>query len=119
MAVIVRPATRADIAAFSDMANKPTVKAWVGDLDGRIIAIGGLFLVRGRWFAFLDLTEEARPYKMTLMRWAHRMLAEARKNGIRFIYAEASPREARSREWLARLGFEPDVRSGYLYRWSA
>src|SRR3990167_9902397 len=108
--VMVRLATKADIDAFSDMAGKPTVKAWAGEVDGKIIGIGGLAFAKGRWFAFCDLTEEARPHKMTIMRTAKRLFAEARRDGIKFIYAEASPDEPRSIEWLSSLGFIVDPR---------
>ena len=117
--VIIRPATREDLEAFSDMPNKPSIRAWVGELDGRIIGIGGLALAKGRWFGFCDLTEEARSYKMTIMRTAKRVLAEARRDGIRFIYAEASPHEPRAVAWLTSLGFSLDPRSEHFYRWSA
>ena len=117
MPFIARPATREDITAFSSLKDIPTVKAWCFDLDGRVIALGGLSLTKGRWFAFLDLTDEARAYKMTLMRTAKRMMAEAERMGIRYVYTEADLDEPRSTEWLRRLGFEIDPRSEYLYRW--
>lgn len=116
--VTVRPATRADIDAFSDMANKPSVRAWCAELDGRIVGLGGLALIGGRWFAFCDLREEARPYKMTLMRTARRLFAQARRDGIRFIYAQVDDTEPGAVAWLESLGFEFDVRSDCLYRWS-
>ena len=115
--VIVRPATREDIAAFSDMADKPTVKAWVGEIDGKIVGMGGLALIGGRWFAFLDLTDEARSSKITLMRTAKRVMAEARRMGLRYVYAQVSTHEANAAAWLRSLGFELDPRSEVLYRW--
>jgi hypothetical protein len=119
MGLVVRRATREDIVAFSNIATVPTVRARVGDLDGKIIAIGGLLRADGRWFAFLDLTDEARRYKMTLMRTAKRMLAEAREQGVRFIYAERDENEPGAAAWLQSLGFEIDPRSEYFYRWKA
>lgn len=115
----VRPATRSDIAAFSDLANKPTVRAWIGELDGAIIALGGIALVKGRWIAFVDLTEAARPYKMTIARTAIRFLEAARRDGIRFIYAERDVNEPSAERWLTSLGFTIDPRSEYLFRWRA
>ena len=117
--VIVRAATKDDIARFSDLANKPTLRAWVGERDGKIIGIGGVALAKGRWFGFIDLTEEARPYKMHIMRAAKRLLAEARRDGIRYIYAEVSPSEPKALAWLTSLGFSLDPRSQQLYRWDA
>lgn len=117
--VTVRPATAADIAAFSEIERPPTVKAWVGELDGKIIAIGGLAYGKGRWFAFIDLNDEARPYKMHILRAAKRMLAQARRDGIKYIYAESSPVEPKSVAWMTSLGFIIDPRSQQFYRWSA
>lgn len=114
--MIVRPATREDIENWSDAAGKPTVKAWVGELNGEVIALGGFALDRGRWFGFCDLTDEARQYKMTLMRAAHRAMAAARAQGIRFIYADADADEPRSRDWLKSLGFEP-LPDTSIHRW--
>lgn len=117
--VIVRPATREDIAAFSDMENKPSARAWVGELDGKVIALSGLALIGGRWFLFLDLTEEARKHKVTMMRAAKMIMAEAQKQGIRVIYAERDEDEPKSEAWLRSLGFEIDPRSQHYYRWAA
>ena len=115
----VRPANRWDIEAFSDLANKPTVKALVGEIDGEIVAIGGLAFVKGRWFGFCDLRQKARPHKITIARAARRILVDARGIGARFVYAEADPREPGAQRWLTSLGFTLDPRTQYLYRWRA
>lgn len=117
--MIVRPASREDIEAFSDMPQKPTLRAWAGEIDGRIVALGGFAFTNGRWLGFCDLTEEARKHKFAIARTAKRVLAEARKQGIRFVYAEADPTEPGARRWLASLGFTIDPRSKHLYRWKA
>lgn len=117
--IVVRPATHEDIAQFSDLANKPTIRAMVAERDGRIIALGGIALSQGRWYAFADLPEEIRPYKMTIARAAKRFFRDLRRDGIRYVYAEASPVEPRALAWFASLGFEFDERSQHYYRWSA
>ena len=114
----VRPASREDIEAFSSAKGKPTIKAWVGEVDGRIVGISGFALAGGRWYIFCDLKEEARQYKMTIARNAHRVMAEARAMGIKYIYAQIDKTEPRAIAWLGTLGFEPDPRSS-LYRWRA
>ena len=116
---VIRKASREDIEAFSPMRNKPTINAWCAEIDGRIIALGGCALVKGRWFAFCDLTEEARQYKMHIARTARRFLMEAKRQGIRFIYAEANLAEPGAERWLTSLGFTIDPRTAYLYRWRA
>lgn len=113
----IRPASRGDISSFSLLNDVPTVKAWCAEIDGTIIGMGGLAFSGGRWFAFINLTEEARPYKMTIMRMAKRTMAEAQHMGIRFVYADADIREPRAVTWLKSLGFELDPRSNHLFRW--
>jgi hypothetical protein len=100
------------------------VLAWVGELtdgDGsRLIGIGGFAVLGGHYRAFVDLTPEASAYPMTLMRWGRRLMAEARRRGIRHVYAEPQADEPGARRWLASLGFEPDQRSsGALWRWQS
>lgn len=117
--VILRPATREDLDAFSNMTGKPTIKAIVAEINGKIIAVGGLAYGKGRWYSFCDLTPEARKYKMRIARTARRIFDEARRSGIKYIYAEADTREPRAVAWLTSLGFELDPRSQHLYRWKA
>ena len=117
--MLIRPATRDDIEAFSDIPNKPSMRAWVGEVDGRIVGLAGFVFSQGRWLGFCDLTEEARKYKMTLARAAKRVIAQARMDGIRFIYTESDPTEPTSVRWLTSLGFTVDPRTAYLYRWKA
>src|SRR5688572_26056056 len=102
------------------MESKPTALAWCAEYDNRIIALGGLACVKGRYYAFVDLTPEARPFKMTIARTAWRVLAEAKRLGLRYVYAEPDPEEPGAITWLSRLGFKPDPRSrNLLYRWSS
>jgi hypothetical protein len=116
--IVVRPATREDIEAFSDIAAKVTIRAFVAVRDGEILGLGGIARHRGRWFGFVDLEPELRPHKMLIMRAAKRFLAAARRDGIQYIYAEVSPEEPRALAWLTSLGFEFDQRSMHYYRWS-
>ena len=113
--VLVRRATREDIENFSDATMKPTMKAWLGELDGKILGMGGLALSNGRWFAFCDLTDEARKYKMTIVKISYEIMRDAKRSGIKFVYADADTEEPMSRRWLASLGFIPDLKTG-LYR---
>jgi hypothetical protein len=115
--LVVRKATREDIQAFSNVTDFPTVKGVVGELNGKIIGFGGLARHRGRWYAFCDLIPEARKFKITIARAAIRVFEEARRDGVKFVYAEMDQNEPTAPAWLARLGFHLDPRSSYLFRW--
>jgi hypothetical protein len=117
--VIIRPATADDIATFSDLPSKPSIRAWVAEQDGKLLGMGGVVFSQGRWLAFVDLTDDLRPHKIAIARTAIRFLAECRRSGIRFIYAEADTKEPGASRWLTSLGFEIDPRKQYLYRWRA
>jgi len=117
--LVLRHATRADIAAYSDMADKPTIKAMVGDLDGRLLGIGGMAFIDGRWFAFCDVTEEGRAYKRAIIKAALDVMRDAARDGVKYIYADPDPKEPGAIPWMERFGFRPDPRSSRLYRWSA
>jgi hypothetical protein len=122
--IVIRPATAEDIAALAvrlgaPEGGVPTASAWVGEKDGVIVGIGGIAFRRGNWFAFIDVADEARPHKMTIMRSAIRFLEAMRSAGIRYIHAEVSPAEPGAQAWLESLGFELDHRSQHWWRWSA
>ena len=117
--MIIRPATRDDIETFSKLRNKPTILAWVGDIDGRIAGIAGFARSGGRWYGFCDLHDEARPYKITIARAARLAMQEAKRRGIRFAYAQTDQNEPGAERWLTSLGFRIDPRTPSLYRWNA
>jgi hypothetical protein len=117
--LIVRAATREDVDAFAAPENRvrPTMRAYVGEVDGKIVVLGGLAFFEGRWFGFLDVTDEVRPYRIHLMRWAIRVIESARSTGVRFIYVEPDANEPKAKAWLARLGFAQDPRVPRAWRW--
>jgi hypothetical protein len=116
--VAVRRATPAELAALVPGDGRPTAKAWVGALDGRIVGFGGLAFRQGRWIAFCELSEEARPYKRAIVRAGRAVIDEVRRAGHRFVYAQVDGSEPMARRWLESLGFQPDSKTR-LYRWQA
>lgn len=119
MTLTVRKATRADIEAYSKKPQSQTIRAVVADLNGEIIGIGGMYLRQGRWYAFADVPEECRKYKIHIMRAAIRFLDEARRSGVRIIYTCRDEDEAGSLKWLTSLGFEQDPTTMIIFRWRA
>ena len=101
------------------------MRGWVGEVDGKAVALGGFALVKGRWVGFIDITEEGRELlkknmyvRAALIRAAVTGLREARRMGVRFVYADADMRFPRADEMLEKLGFHVDPRSQVLYRWT-
>jgi hypothetical protein len=123
--VISRPATREDIVAFSSVVKWPTAKAWVGEIDGEVVALGGFACIRGRWIGFIDVTESGREYlakslgvRTAMIRVMVESLREAKAMGIRYIYAQADTQFPKARELIERMGFHVDPRSPELHRWT-
>ncbi len=123
--VVSRPATREDILAFSSVVQWPTAKAWVGEIDGEVIALGGLALARGRWIGFIDITETGREYltkslgvRAAMIRAMMEGMREAKRMGIKYVYAQADTQFPKARELIERMGFHVDPRSPELHRWT-
>ena len=119
--IIRRPASKADIERFAEMTDTPlwpTAKAWVGELDGEIVALGGFALVQGRWIGFVDVTKRGRKLlednmyvRAQFMRAMIMGLREMKTAGARFVYVEADTDQRQAEEVIRKLGFEPDPRS--------
>ncbi len=107
--VIIRPATRAD---FEGMLAEPLpyrVRAIAGEIDGELLGVGGLaFPADGTITAFLQATDKARQYPVSLHRAALMILSEARRLQIPRVVASAEDGIAPAKRWLARLGFLPE-----------
>jgi len=113
----IEPATAEDISKFSMGQGWPTLRAWVGKEGDEPIALFGL--ARGsdaRWYAFFDITDRARPHKKTIVRTGKMLMDEARKMGLRYVYALPDAREPLAERWLRSLGFEFDS-TGARMRW--
>lgn len=96
-----------------------TVTAFVGELDGKPIGIGGLVHMNGYVFAFLDVGEVARKHKFAMVRTARKFIKDARDEGYRYIFAACDTREKNAPKLLASLGFIPMEDGTDNWRWSA
>jgi RimJ/RimL family protein N-acetyltransferase len=121
--VCVRPATRADFDALIDEPLPYRVRATAGERGGKLVAVGGLaFQPDDTVAAFLILApgERGAPgFKLALHKAGLRMMADARRLGIRRVVATAEHDNPAAEPWLARLGFEragPDDHSAWIWR---
>ena len=106
--VVLRPATRADFDAMLAEPLPYRVRAIAGEVDGELLAIGGLaFQLDGTVTAFLQASEIARDYPVSLHRAALEILSEARRLRIPCVMAEAEAGVEPAQRWLTRLGFSP------------
>lgn len=116
----IRPATMSDAKTFFGEGKKfPTMKAWVGEVDGKIEVFAGYMLRGGQWFAFCDITDKGRPYKFPIARQSFKSIKQMRDMGVSYIQAVINKDEPRAAEWMTALGFRKDQsRAGY-YVWRA
>lgn len=119
--VICGRATTEDIKSYLGHRadNMPSMVAWCGKVDGKIIGAGGYFRQFGRWWAFSDFDKRALLYKFEIAYWAARALKHAQSTGIRYLYAELDHTHPGASLWMQRLGFHLDPRSLYYFRWKA
>lgn len=114
--ITIRPATRADFEAMYGESPKKTMRAVVGDVDGEVVGIGGVYYDPAGVVGFLKITDAAAPYRFTMMR-------EARKFMQGFdipIRAVRDPTSDGAGRFLMALGFERvgETASGEVYEWN-
>lgn len=115
MSPIVRPATSADLAAFSTAPTWGTIRAIVAETDGKVIGIAGLAYQGEHVIAFSEIRDELRRYPVTIMRAARRVLRMLDGTGA---LAVANPEEQGARRFLTRLGFATVCDRTGTFRWS-
>lgn len=116
---VIRPATKADLDAYyalhPQQAPRPTVTAWVGYLGDEPIAVGGFAHVGGKLIAFFDEDPKARPFKITLVKAARKMVQTMAAKG-RVMYAQIDPKEPGATRWVKSLGFK-ETGIADIYQW--
>lgn len=107
-----RPATDADIAAFYGKPHSRTMRAWVMELAGRPIALGGVAYHRGRpWDMFSDIRPEAKKYPLAIVKAARSVLRSLNCP----VVTMAGEEHAHSERLLLMLGFKALGHRGF--RW--
>ena len=114
--VVLRSATQDDFLAMFGHGPKWRVRALAAEIDGKLVGLGGLGLMMPgeTWCAFMRATDAFRARPMALHRAGLRMVAEARRLGIRRLVALAEPGIEPAERWLARFGFRPEKIDGAI-----
>ena len=110
-------ASAADVRAFYDGPSPHTVRAYVAFLDGVPVALGGIAYRSGVLYAFMELKDDIRPYKVSIVKFA-RCLVEIFGAGVPGMTI-AEPSEPASKRLLEWLGFEHVALcgDGEVYQW--
>jgi hypothetical protein len=112
---VIREATEGDLKRYFPDMSIPTSRAWVGELDGEIVVVGGWAFQQERWYVFFDTKPSGRKYKLAIAITAARILKKADEGGIKRLYAACDRTEKTAVSWLEFLGFKPSGMNPDLY----
>lgn len=103
----IRPATLADILAYSGNLPFTRARAWVGVEDGKVLGVGGLaYLDNGAVIAFMDIDDTVRKSaKVSICKAARTAIRWAISNGLTEINALKADDVPAAERFLMRLGF--------------
>lgn len=101
-----RRATSEDVFEFFGGYPPARMRGFVGVLDGKVVAVGGVYYHAGSLVAFSDLKPEIRKHKKALAKGC-RMLVKFFEELNVPVYALASQSEPTAPYLLAKLGFKP------------
>lgn len=103
----IRPATIDDIRRLSEHP-LPSMRAWVAEMDGEIIAACGLVLWAGRWYIFADVGEKMKPFKISIVKHGMKVIKEAKNMGLKRLYAKHDSLQPAAVKWMHSLGFHEE-----------
>lgn len=99
--ITIRAATQRDVETFYGKMPPLTMKGFVGEHEGNILGIGGIYWDEGKKVLFSDIKPEGKKFKKTMVRIAKRIIAEFNP---RYAIAEVDTEGAI--KLLEHLGFE-------------
>lgn len=104
--VEIVPACPADFTAM-DAAPNIRTRSLTARIDGRVVGVGGIGYVRdGSVVCFAFITEELRKNKIALHKAGLKVIADAKRDGIKRLIAQASADVPSAVRWLERYGFK-------------
>lgn len=90
------------MAAFFPADPPKSARAWVAELDGRVIAVAGYYIDGGAAVVFSDMKDEMYDFPVTIVREARAFMARLPVPAA----CSASPRVRGAGRFLRRLGWQ-------------
>ena len=112
--VAFRPATAADFAALFDRPVPHRTRAIAAEVDGELLAVGGITYRPDGVFAFAQFTPAFKLFPVAVHRAGVAGMALIRAAGVPVVFAEAQPGNPAAERWLERFGFELE---GAVFVW--
>ncbi len=101
----MRPVTPEDMRSFYG-SHERTVRALAVELEGELVCIAGVALEKGRVEAFSDLREPVNASKITVYRYARKIMQWIMELKLPVIVT-SNPERENSHRFLTSLGFSP------------
>jgi hypothetical protein len=113
----IRPATAEDLERFYGAPPAQTMQALVADLDGELLAVGGVMRTADALVAFSDMKPGMRRHKKDIVRGAREIMRLVHASRAP-VLAVADRNEAGAGNLLQRFGFRPagTSRGAAVYR---
>lgn len=106
--VELQPACPADFQEVFETVPSIRTRSVTARIDGRVVGVGGVGYVKdGSVVAFAFITDELRKNKIALHKAGLKVIADAKRDGIKRLIAQASADVPSAVRWLERYGFKP------------
>jgi hypothetical protein len=102
--LIIRPATAADLIAWYGAPPPYTVTALVGELEGKVVAIGGVYRDANAVVGIAGVAQEMRQRKKDLIRMIRAVKELLQKYPVVLTFADV--KEPTADSFIRHLGFE-------------
>lgn len=110
----IRPATADDCKRFWGSETPVSMRAFVAEQDGVVMAVAGLAFMSSGIMAFSDQSPEMPPHAMTAMRMAKKIIG-VMQDIKSPVYCTADKTKPNACSFLERIGFTPLGNRNYIW----
>lgn len=120
---VLRDATKEDVRQLYGKLDRTFYGGITAELDGKVVGINGWYRDKlGNNFIFARITDDLRPYKLTIWKAAVKLIQRLDEQAVGPVYAIADPSIPKSDDLLMKMGFNyhshvPGM--GDLYEWTS